>query len=293
MKELSIEEKAKRYDEALASAKNTIEVNQAIPDIVDCVESLFPELADEDERIRKALINQFSDYKRRGENHGFGYSNDKILAWLEKQGELKLVDDANDEAEKEKNDYVSGQFLYCKGSFNEFKEGESYWIEYIGNDTYIGRSDNILNQKFHITPRQLYTWLDPRHPEKQDEQKPIKEHDICNTCEEKASCIIPCPMKLVGQKPTDWSEDDENNINSIVSRLEVDISYWESRSKTRTNEDKKLIEWLKFLKDRYTWKPSDEQITWLYRAVDDASKDSRMKQVLNELLSDLKKLRGE
>ena len=117
MKELSIEEKAKRYDEALASAKNTIEVNQAIPDIVDCVESLFPELADEDERIRKALINQFSDYKRRGENHGFGYSNDKILAWLEKQGELKLVDDANDEAEKEKNDYVSGQFLYCKGSF--------------------------------------------------------------------------------------------------------------------------------------------------------------------------------
>ena len=42
-----------------------------------------------------------------------------------------------------------------------------------------------------------------------------------------------------------------------------------------------------------TWKPSDEQITWLYRAADDASKDSRMKQVLNELLSDLKKLKGE
>lgn len=39
------------------------------------------------------------------------------------------------------------------------------------------------------------------------------------------------------------------------------------------------------------WKPSDEQITWLYRAADNASKDSRMKQVLNELLSDLKKLR--
>lgn len=48
--------------------------------------------------------------------------------------------------------------------------------------------------------------------------------------------------------------------------------------------------WLKSLESR--WKPSDEQITWLYRAADDASKDSRMKQVLNELLSDLKKLRG-
>jgi len=151
-----------------------------------------------------------SDAERLYRTHGYNSLalaiEDKDEIWLEKQGEQKLVDDADDEAEKEKNDYVSGQFLYCKGSFNEFKEGESYWIEYIGNDTYIGRSDNILNQKFHITPRQLYTWLDPRHPEKQDEQKPIKEHDICNTCEEKASCIIPCPMKLVELEHADKIE---------------------------------------------------------------------------------------
>ena len=128
MKELSIEEKAKRYDKALKRAKNTIEVNQTIPNIVECVESLFPELAEsEDEKIRKALINQFSDYKRRGENHGFGYSNDKILDWLERQGK----------------------------------------------------------------------------------QRSIKEHDICDICDEKASCVIPCPMKLVEQKPTEWSEEDE------------------------------------------------------------------------------------
>ena len=48
----------------------------------------------------------------------------------------------------------------------------------------------------------------------------------------------------------EWSEEDENNINSIVSRLEVDISYWESRSKTRTNEDKRLIDWLKSLRSQ-------------------------------------------
>ncbi len=50
-------------------------------------------------------------------------------------------------------------------------------------------------------------------------------------------------------------------------------------------------DWIKSFKPQ--WKPSDEQITWLYRAADDASKDSRMKQVLNNLLSDLKKLREE
>ena len=57
------------------------------------------------------------------------------------------------------------------------------------------------------------------------------------------------------------------------------------------DDDWFTTDWLKSLESR--WKPSEEQITWLYQAADDASKDSRMKQVLNELLSDLKKLRGE
>jgi hypothetical protein len=70
------------------------------------------------------------------------------------------------------------------------------------------------------------------------------------------------------QKPAGWSEEDENNINSIVSRLEVDISYWESRSKTRTNEDEKLINWLKSLRPQNKWKPSDEQMEALKEACD-------------------------
>ena len=197
MKELSIEEKAKRYDEALKVLHKYDGAH--IMFTQDLKEEMFPELREvsEDERIRKELIAYCKV------NMGLTWHSIKqedYIAWLEKQ--VPIIE----EAEKEKNDYVSGQFLYCKGSFNEFKEGESYWIEYIGNDTYIGRSDNILNQKFHITPRQLYTWLDPRHPEKQDEQKPIKEHNICNTCEEKASCIIPCPMKLVELEHADKIE---------------------------------------------------------------------------------------
>ena len=63
----------------------------------------------------------------------------------------------NELADKEKNDFVSGQFLQCKLSFDDFKKGEHYWLEYVGDDTYVGRSDNILNQRFHITPRQLFT----------------------------------------------------------------------------------------------------------------------------------------
>lgn len=57
--------------------------------------------------------------------------------------------------EKEKENFVSGKHLICLLYFNIFKKGQSYCLEYIGNDTYIGRSDNILNEKVTIEPFQL------------------------------------------------------------------------------------------------------------------------------------------
>ena len=61
-------------------------------------------------------------------------------------------------AEKEKETFVSGHFLRYDGTdIYGLKSGENYWLEYVGNDTYIGRSDNILNQRFDITPKQLFT----------------------------------------------------------------------------------------------------------------------------------------
>lgn len=159
----------KLYKEALERAKESFEKANGMI-LKKWLVGIFPELAEsEDEKIRKELIDIIKSQKEQ-QCRIDGAIYDKMLAWLEKQGEQKPV---NEDAEKEKSNYVSGQFLYCKGSFNEFKEGESYWLEYIGNDTYVGRSDNVLNQKFHITPRQLYTWLDPRHPEHPKEEAPM------------------------------------------------------------------------------------------------------------------------
>ncbi len=74
---------------------------------------------------------------------------------------------------------------------------------------------------------------------------------------------------------TEWSTEDEVNLYEALSYIKDDA----------------LKEFIRSLKYYKKWKPSEEQITWLYRAADDASKDSRMKQILNELLSDLKKLK--
>lgn len=88
-----------------------------------------------------------------------GYLNDQNgVSWSCTPEWFKEYIQSNTEwAEEEKTRFVSGQFLQCKLSFDEFKEGEHYWLEYVGDDMYVGRSDNILNQKFHITPRQLFT----------------------------------------------------------------------------------------------------------------------------------------
>ena len=130
------------------------------------LEEILPELAEsEDEKMRKALISILkSDFEK--DTTIYDISVGDIIAWLEKQSDKCLVN--FDEAEQEKYDFVSGQFIECRKSFNEFKEDNSYWLEYIGDDNYIGRSDNILNQKFHITPRQLFTLFTWQHRPKED-----------------------------------------------------------------------------------------------------------------------------
>ena len=174
MKELSIEEKAARYDEAIENErirKEILEYFQQFENeelrgvnISDWIAWL--------ENVKTPFINNtdnsfICDIKNIIDEAPGVLQADKnrLIAWLEKQGgHLENYD----EAEKEKYDFVSGQYIQCRASFNEFKEYDSYWLEYIGNDTYIGRSDNILNQKFHITPRQLYRLFSQQHFSKED-----------------------------------------------------------------------------------------------------------------------------
>ena len=86
MKELSIEEKAKLYDEAIERAKNyhspETECNVRI-----AMENLFPVLKEsEDEMVRNKLIKFFKGYSPDEEWWG-NITQEDILAWLEKQGE--------------------------------------------------------------------------------------------------------------------------------------------------------------------------------------------------------------
>ena len=90
MKELSIEQKAKAHDEAIERAKKLQETcdNTAV---VGWCEYILPELKEtEDEKIKKEIIS----FLQLPHPQFVGKRNqEKWIAWLEKQGEKKCIDD--------------------------------------------------------------------------------------------------------------------------------------------------------------------------------------------------------
>lgn len=91
MKELSIEEKAERYNEALERARKLQENSKGMI-LKKWLWNIFPELKEsEDERIRKWLIGYFNQYIIDGmpQVFGNGLNVKDVISWLEKQGEQK------------------------------------------------------------------------------------------------------------------------------------------------------------------------------------------------------------
>lgn len=104
MEELSIEEKARRYDESIERAKDCqfdgLALSQPVRDVI---EHIFPELK-EDERIKSCIKKCLSNADEQV------FDNYKIrlgdcLAWLEKQGE-KLQESIREESNKEESNKV-------------------------------------------------------------------------------------------------------------------------------------------------------------------------------------------
>ena len=85
MKELSNEEKAKRYDEAIERATKWYDANTN-EGYRGIFEDIFPELKEnEDERIRKAIEYAICQSTHSDGTLINGVSSEESLAWLEKK----------------------------------------------------------------------------------------------------------------------------------------------------------------------------------------------------------------
>jgi len=262
----------KKYSKLVEAIKQLQKANPSDEGIQNWVNDNVPELRESegwDEKIRKELIKVFSNREKYLIDQSFGdITISEILAWLEKQKEPELSEDFGEYVAELGKQFPEVSFaklsriaVRVKNWFQKQRK-KSTWSEEdekVLNDINITlfEEKNIPNVKYW----KFMNWL-----------KSLKNRT---------------------QPKQEWSEEDENNINSIVSRLEVDISYWESRSKTRTNEDEKLINWLKSLRPQNKWKPSDEQMKWLKDVIETVPMTCRQQIPLELLYNDLKKLKGE
>ena len=100
-------------------------------------------------------------------------------------------------------------------------------------------------------------------------------------------------FELVEQKPA-WSEKDNEHVNSLLKRLDGLCRKEFTTTRFAINEDE---DWLKSLKDKYTWKPSEEQMeafehfVWSFGESGYASPYDNNTKLLYSLLWQLKKLK--
>lgn len=165
MKELTIEEKAKRYDEAIETARklNNGEGVPAPPNWT-AYEVMFPELKEsEDDRIRKALIDIVNArcelYK--------GITKEMFLVWLEKQGEPAEL------SEEEQNKFAKGVLTSCALSFIDYLDAHKYEGKMCVSN---GECEDIENAFRNAMWDRLHRYY-CKYIEKQGEQKPAEWSD--------------------------------------------------------------------------------------------------------------------
>ena len=288
MKELTIEQKAKAYDEALERAKDFIngEVHYELRKGENIMCWIFPELREsEDDRIRKELIDfvksiltGFPDCKR-------------FTDWLEKQCEqkpkFKMGDwvivhnkDAYQVIEVNEHNYRLKHFLggempfpftqessLRKWTIQDVKDGDVLAAEPIDNYQFpfIAICKNCgfdffnsycfigFDGKFYEADEGHA--VDNIHPATKEQRsilfQKMKEAGYEWDAEKKE-------LKKIEQKPIEWSEEDEEHIKSIISTIEMCKTGLHSPVVIAAyNED---LKWLKSLRPQNSWIIVDKEV---------------------------------
>ena len=313
MKELSIEEKAQRYDEALARANEMIKDMTNIGGVakVDDIQYIFPELKESGD-IRKRIIDAL---------HGDVLEMSEIkdaTTWLEKQGNLmKALQISN-----AKIGELIEENYYLKEQLEKQSEHTNFLNKIQIGDKVTRNEDGVL-----VNLSQLN-----RVAKKQDGQKPagkvepkfkvgdtvivkpmschgkvfkgepfmiidIIEDNYVSDDGKTYSISLQDGWELVEQKPA-WSEEDEKEVAVLEA-------YIRSRDWSERHIDRalgivdELVKKLKSLRPQNHWKPSDEQIEALehfVRSIGESGYSSpydNNTKLLYLLLEQLKKLREE
>ena len=178
MKELTIEEKAKRFDEVIEKLRKFYRDYDTVSHLIDVKEELanrFPELKEsEDERIRKCLLSHFSRYR---EDEVF--LNDilmkDIVSWLENQGGKQKLEGSFVNVDDVREDFV--QEVYRVLDADSTNDRANQIIDAFDNlPTVIIENQRQTFTKKDVDDAYLKGVCDAKHElEKQGEQKPVEK----------------------------------------------------------------------------------------------------------------------
>ena len=294
MKELSIEQKAKAYDEALKKAQEAANNGYVSQNFVS---DIFPELKESDgEKIRKKIIALFKGQIP----YTSAEDNKKFVAWLEKQGEhanfrnkiqigdkvtrnkdgvlvnlsqLKRVAKPSDDIDTEKQGKIAPTEEELEALRRAAYEPTKNWSEKL---------------------QSLYEKL--THCE-QGKEKPVNTDYVSGIRKELLSIednaenvvgltesqwvAIRAAHRLLGEYidkvQNTWSEEDELSLKQAIYVC-------------HQNGYTAVENWLKSLKDKYAWKPSEAQLVVLDDIIKNGHLSNANETILNGLCNDLKKL---
>jgi hypothetical protein len=168
--------------------------------------------------------------------------------------------ESEDDDERIRTGLING-FNECLKNSQYPKNAQKYWHNI--------KIENIL------------AWLE-KQSDKDKQVKELGKYKVKYTQE-----VLSQQLEKQREKPIDWSEEDEKMLVDCFNILH--------RSDYPTYKVTKIVNWLKALKKRYTWKPNDEQIKAIRLArffvVDDFSEHPTLSEILIELEKQLQKIK--
>jgi len=308
-------------DEVLKLAKEMMEKD---PSLTEWISTKFPELREsEDEKIRKLLIEAVIQVLQDQYCSNRGVSKEKVVAWLEKQGEQELiipkfrigdyVKNVNDKRESiYEIVYIDKECYICEYRGKEnmgdkavmhfafdypyliLVEQKPAWSEedeeivealndYVKNldilfsKIKIGDKD-ILSKEFRGKVQSWLKYLKNRIQPQQEWGEEDNEHleRILKELENQYQRPINSPyldkiesdynwlkyLKDKVQLKQEWSEKDKHMLQKVI-----DFMKHPDLIKATPTLSKSTINWLEFLEEKYTWKPSGEQMDALDIAI--------------------------
>lgn len=268
----TIEEKARAYDEAIRKLRgmmpNWERLSYNGKTFLQDLIYIIPELAEsEDEKIRKEIINYFKcqtrDEPSRKDTHN------KWIDWLERKEGCEGFQETG-------KCFADGE---CKAKREA--EQKPAWSE--EEECYICQLESMVKERWALAEKaqdedviknmsNLAFFLKTLNPNKKPADEDMKT--LLRTEYEKGRA------DAIAEMQKDWSEEDEEKFRDVIRLIEQGAPVQSMRDH--------YTNWLKSLKERYTWRPSKrekEALLWCVVHLGGADK-----QTLGELLEALNKL---